>query len=101
MSPPSAFGFGMALFPLQVKNLTIFVACLNMIIASSLSAQGSILALGLVLVIFAIPVHAIIGVYTAVPHRGSAMLGPCKHGRGTIAARSRSCCASGSERSSW
>jgi hypothetical protein len=75
MSPPRAFGFGMALFPLQVKNLAIFVACLNMIIASSLSAQGSILALGLVLVIFAIPVLAIIGVYAAQPHRGSAMLG--------------------------
>jgi hypothetical protein len=74
MSPPRAFGFGMALIPLQVKNLAIFVACLNMIIASSLSARGSILALGLVLVIFAIPVLAIIGVYTARPHRGSAML---------------------------
>src|ERR671911_429398 len=75
MSPPRAFGFGMALFPLQVKNLAIFVACLNLIIASSLSPQGSILALGLVLVIFAIPVLAIIGLYAAVPHRGSAMLG--------------------------
>jgi Sap, sulfolipid-1-addressing protein len=73
MSPPRAFG--MALFPLQVKNLAIFVACLNLIIASSLSPQGSILALGLVLVIFAIPVLAIIGLYAAVPHRGSAMLG--------------------------
>jgi Sap, sulfolipid-1-addressing protein len=75
MSPPRAFGFGMALFPLQVKNLAIFIACLNMIIASSLSARGSILALGLVLVIFAIPVLAIIGVYAAQPHRGSTMLG--------------------------
>ena len=75
MSPPRAFGFGMALFPVQVKNLAIFVACLNMIIASSLSAQGSILALVLVLVIFAIPCLAIIGVYAARPHRGSAMLG--------------------------
>jgi len=75
MSPPRAFGFGMALFPLQVKYLAIFVACLNMIIASSLSAQGSILALGLVLAIFAIPVLAIIGIYAARPHRGSAMLG--------------------------
>jgi Sap, sulfolipid-1-addressing protein len=82
MSPPNAFGFGMALFPLQIKNLAIFVACLNLIIASSLSAQGSILALGLVLVIFAIPVLAIIGVYVAVPHRGSAMLGSLQAWKG-------------------
>jgi hypothetical protein len=40
MSPPRAFGFGMALFPLQVKNLAIFVACVNLIIASSLSPQS-------------------------------------------------------------
>src|SRR5687768_6392260 len=53
MSPPRAFGFGMALFPLQVKNLAIFVACLNLIIASSLSPQGSIVALVLVLAVFA------------------------------------------------
>jgi uncharacterized membrane protein len=32
-------------------------------------------ALGLALVIFAIPVLAIIGLYAAVPHRGSVMLG--------------------------
>jgi hypothetical protein len=75
MSPPRAFGFGVALFPLQVKNLAIFVACMNMIIATSLSARGSILALGLVLVIFAIPILAIIGLYAGVPHRGSAILG--------------------------
>jgi hypothetical protein len=30
MSPPRAFGFGMVLFPLQVKNLAIFVASLNL-----------------------------------------------------------------------
>jgi hypothetical protein len=67
MSPPRAFGFGMALFPLQIKNLAIFVACIELIIASSLSSQGSIAALMLVLVIFAIPVLALIGLYAAAP----------------------------------
>jgi len=75
MSPPRAFGFGMALFPLQVKNLAIFVACLNLIIASSLSPQGSIVALMLVLLVFAIPVLVLIGLYAAVPQRASTMLG--------------------------
>ena len=75
MSPPRAFGFGMALFPLQVKNLAIFVACLNLIIASSLSPQGSIVALMLVLAVFAIPVLVLIGLYAAVPQRASTMLG--------------------------
>ena len=75
MSPPRAFGFGMALFPLQVKNLAIFVACLNLIIASSLSPPGSIVALMVVLVVFAIPVLVLIGLYAAVPQRASTMLG--------------------------
>jgi Sap, sulfolipid-1-addressing protein len=75
MSPPRAFGLGMALFPLQVKNLAIFVACLNLIIASSLSLRGSLVALMLVLVVFATPVLALIGLYSAVPHRASTMLG--------------------------
>jgi hypothetical protein len=75
MSPPRAFGFGMALFPLQVKNLAIFVACLNLIIASSLSPQGSIVALMLVLVVFAIPVLALIGLSATVPQRASTKLG--------------------------
>jgi hypothetical protein len=75
MSPPRAFGFRMALFPLQVKNLAIFVACLNLIIASSLSPQGSIVALMLVLVVFAIPVLVLIGLYAAVPQRASTKLG--------------------------
>jgi hypothetical protein len=61
MSPPRAFAVGMALFPIQIKNLAIFVACLELIIASSLSPQGSIVALGLVLVIFVIPVLVLIG----------------------------------------
>ena len=74
MSPPRAFGFGMALFPLQVKNLAIFVACFNLIIASSLSPRGSIAALMLVLLVFAIPVLAFIGLYAAQPPT-STMLG--------------------------
>jgi hypothetical protein len=75
MSPPRAFGFGMALFPLQVKNLAIFVACLNLIIASSLRPRGSIVALMLMLVIFAIPVLVLMGLYAAVPQRATTMLG--------------------------
>jgi len=75
MSPPRAFGLGMALFPLQIKNLAIFVACIELIIASSLGPQGSIAALMLVLVIFAIPVLALIGLYAAVPERASTTLG--------------------------
>src|SRR5215213_6168987 len=74
MSPPRAFGFGMVLFPLQIKNLAIFVACLNLIIVSSLGPEGSIVALGLVLLIFAIPVLALIGLYAAAPHRASKLL---------------------------
>jgi hypothetical protein len=75
MSPPRAFGIGVALFPLQVKNLAIFVACLNLIIASSLSLEGSIAALVLVLLVFAIPVLMLIGLYAAVPRRAATMLG--------------------------
>jgi hypothetical protein len=75
MSPPRAFGIGGALFPLQIKNLAIFVACLNLIVASSLSLEGSILALMLVLVVFAIPVLVLIGLYAAVPRRAATMLG--------------------------
>ena len=74
MSPPRAFGFGMVLFPLQVKNLAIFVASLNLIIVSNLGPEGSIVALGLVLFIFAIPVLALIGLYVAAPQRASKML---------------------------
>ena len=75
MSPPRAFGFGIALFPLQVKNLAIFVACLNLIIASSLSPRGSIVALILVLVVFAILVLVLIGLYACGPQRASEVLG--------------------------
>lgn len=74
ISPPRAFAVGMALFPLQVKNLAIFVACIELIIASSLSPEGSIAALILVLVIFAIPVLMLIGLYAVLPRRASEVL---------------------------
>jgi hypothetical protein len=72
VSPPRAFG--RALFPLQVKNLAIFVVCLNLIIASSLSPHGSIVALMLVLLVFTIPVLALIGLSATVPQRASTIL---------------------------
>jgi hypothetical protein len=75
VSPPRAFGYGMALFPIQIKNLAIFVACLELIAAASLGPRGSAVALGVVLLIFAIPVLALIGLYTAIPRRASTMLG--------------------------
>src|ERR687889_476209 len=65
MSPPGAFGLGMVLFPVQIKNLAIFVACLNLIITSSLGPGGSIAALGLVLLLFAAPVLVLIGLYAS------------------------------------
>jgi hypothetical protein len=75
ISPPRAFGVGMALFPIQIKNLAIFVACINLIAVASLSPRSSAVALGLVLVVFAIPVLVLIGLYAAVPQRASAVLG--------------------------
>jgi Na+(H+)/acetate symporter ActP len=75
MSPPRAFGFGVVLFLLQLKNLAIFVACIELIIASSLSPQRSAAALMLVLVIFAIPVLVLISLYASVPQRASDVLG--------------------------
>jgi hypothetical protein len=74
MSPPRAFAFGMALFPLQIKNLAIFVACVNLVAAASLSPRSSVVALGVVLLVFAIPVLVLIGLYAAVPHLVSKML---------------------------
>jgi hypothetical protein len=71
-SPSRAFALGMALFPLQVKNLAIFIACLNLIIASNLGIQGGVVAL--VLLIFALPVLALTGLYAATPQRASSML---------------------------
>jgi hypothetical protein len=75
MSPPRAFGFGMALFPIQIKNLAIYVACIELIITSNLSPRGNAAALGLVLVIFAIPVLVLIGLYASAPQRASDVLG--------------------------
>jgi Sap, sulfolipid-1-addressing protein len=75
MSPPRAFAVGVTLFPLQVKNLAIFVACLELIIASGLRPEGSILALMLVLVIFALPVLVLVSLYAAAPQNASTLLG--------------------------
>ncbi len=75
MSPARAFGIGMVLFPIQIKNLAIFTACINLIATASLSTQGSVVALVLVLLIFAIPVLVLIGLYAAVPRRASNILG--------------------------
>ena len=75
MTPARAFWLGMALFPLQVKNLAIFVACLDLIILSNLGFRGSVVDLGLVLAVFAIPVLALIGLYVAAPQRASSILG--------------------------
>jgi hypothetical protein len=74
-SPSRAFALGMALFPLQVKNLAIFVACLNLIIASGLGTEEGIVALALVLLVFALPVLALTGLYAAAPRRATSMLG--------------------------
>jgi hypothetical protein len=73
--PSWAFGLGMALFPLQVKKLTTFVACLNLIIASGVGTEESIVMLTLVLLDFALPVLALTCLYAAAPQRASSMLG--------------------------
>ena len=75
MSPARAFGFGITLFPIQVKNLAMFVACVNLIAAASLGPRSSVAALGLVLAVFAIPVLVLIGLYAAAPQRASGVLG--------------------------
>jgi hypothetical protein len=100
MSPARAFGFGMALFPIQIKNLAILVACLNLIAAAELSLRGSAVALGLVLLIFAVPVLTLIGLYAATPDRASNMLGSLREWIEGNTAPSRSCSASRSEGSS-
>jgi hypothetical protein len=69
-----AFGIGMMLFPLQIRILAIFIACINLIAAASFRTQESIVALVLALLIFAIPVLVLIGLYAAVPQRASSML---------------------------
>jgi hypothetical protein len=75
MSPARAFGFGMVLFPVQIKNLAIFIACVELIAAASLGPGGSAVALGLVILVFAVPVIALIGLYAVATRRASAMLG--------------------------
>jgi len=74
VSPIRAFGIGIALFPVQLKNLAIFIACVNLIATANLSPQASTVALSLVLFTFAIPVLALIGLYAAVPRRASNVL---------------------------
>jgi len=64
----------MALFPVQIKNLAIFVACVNLIATASLGPRGSTLALVLGLLVFAIPVLVLSGLYAAVPQRASNIL---------------------------
>lgn len=58
----------------QIKNLAIFVACVNLIATARLGLQASIVALVLVLLVFATPVLALIGLYAAVPQRASNVL---------------------------
>ena len=69
ISPPRAFVFRMALFPIQMKNLAIFVTCLELIAAANLGPRGSAFALGLALVVFALPVLGLISLYAAAPQR--------------------------------
>ena len=65
----------MTLFPVQIKNLGIFGACVNLIATANLGPRGSAVALVLVLLVFAIPVLGLIGLYAAVPRRASNILG--------------------------
>ena len=75
MSPAKGVRVRDGALPLQIKNLAIFVACLELIAAASLGPRGSAVALGLVLVVFAVPVLVLIGLYAAVPRRASDVLG--------------------------
>ena len=74
IAPAKAFGIGMVLFPLQIRILAIFIACINLIATASLRTQESIVALVLALLIFTIPVLVLIGLYAAMPQRASNML---------------------------
>ena len=74
ITPARAFGIGMVLFPLQIRVLAIFVACINLIATASLRTLDSIVGLVLMLLIFAIPVLVLIGLYAAMPQRASSML---------------------------
>ena len=75
VTPAKAFGIGMALFPIQIKNLAIFIACMSLIATANLTPRGSIIALVVVILIFAIPVLVLMGLYVAVPQRASSVLG--------------------------
>jgi hypothetical protein len=75
ITPAKAFGIGMAFFPIQIKNLAIFIACTNLIATANLSPGVSIVALVVVLIVFAVPVLVLIGLYATVPQRASNMLG--------------------------
>jgi Sap, sulfolipid-1-addressing protein len=74
ITPARAFGIGIVLFPLQIRVLAIFVACINLIATASWRTQDSIVGLVLMLLIFAIPVLVLIGLYAAMPQRASSML---------------------------
>lgn len=65
----------MALFPIQIKNLAMFMACMNLVAAANLSPGVSIVALVVVLMVFAAPVLVLTSLYAAVPKRASSMLG--------------------------
>lgn len=45
MSPNKVFSPGMALFPIQIKGLAIFVTCVDLIASASLSLGGSVVPL--------------------------------------------------------
>ena len=79
MTPAKAFGFGMALFPVQIKDLAIFVACVNLIATASLGPRGSTVALVLVLLVLHPGARAhrpiLWPCLVAVPHRASKILG--------------------------
>jgi hypothetical protein len=78
MTPAKAFGIGMALFPIQIKNFAIFIACIELIATASLGPSISIIARVLVLLIFAIPFLLLIGSYAAMPQRASNMFRPLR-----------------------
>ena len=97
ITPAKVFGIGMVLFPLQIRILAIFLACINLIATASLRTQDSIVALALALLIFAVPVLGLIGLYAAMPQRAPNMLGslgmdgeeqPHDYGRALLRVRS-------------
>ena len=101
MSPARAFGLGTALFPIQIKNLPIFVACIDLIAVGSLNPQGNVVALGIVLLIFAVPILDLIGLYAPCPSGPRESSAPCEPGWTRTIARSRPFFASYSELSSF